>query len=91
MRTSNAFFARFQTYRTVDAVSLKVGSGSFYVVSEHKPLIIYTLLKIFRLMIMKNLFQKHLNMTGLKNTVFSLILCEEQFCSHKCGYDSYLG
>lgn len=65
MRTSNAFFARFQTYRTVDAVSLKVGSGSFYVVSEHKPLIIYTLLKIFRLMIMKNLFQKHLNMTGL--------------------------
>lgn len=66
MRTSNAFFARFQTFRTVDAVeTLKVGSGSFYVVSEHKPLIIYTLLKIFRLMIMKNLFQKHLNMTGL--------------------------
>lgn len=65
MRTSNAFFARFQTYRTVDAVSLKVGSGSFYVVSEHKPLIIYTLLKIFRLIIMKNLFQKHLNMTSL--------------------------
>lgn len=25
------------------------------------------------------------------NTVFSLILCEEQFCSRKCGYDSYLG
>lgn len=58
MRTSNAFFARFQTYRTVDAVSLKVGSGSFYVVSEHKPLIIYTLLKIFRLRILKKLISE---------------------------------
>lgn len=43
-------------YRIVDVVFLKVGFGSFYVVFEYKFLIIYIFLKIFRFMIMKNLF-----------------------------------